>query len=271
MPFQSLFSSLQSIELYILAAALASARFIGLTFIMPLFSRTRLAGLLRNGVALALAVPAIPMIAEVLARSDIATLRLVAILFKEFLVGLVLGFVLGIPFWAAEAAGDVLDLQRGSTMASLIDPMMTHETSPTGTLLAIVMIMVFLAAGGLELTVTTLYGSYELWPVQRLIPVFSAEAAAIFLSLLTRVFIMALTLAFPLMVSLLLSDVILAFLARASPHLNIFSLSLIVKTLVFSLIFVLYATFLVSYMNRDLSFMREAQGLIESLSCRSCR
>jgi type III secretion protein T len=184
---------------------------------------------------------------------------------KEFVVGATLGLAMGVPFWAAEAAGDILDLQRGSTMGTLIDPMMTHETSATGTLLAIIMITLYLAAGGLELTLDILYDSYGLWPVDHLLPVFSKEAAPIFLDLLTRTLSMALTLVFPLIVSLLLSDLVLAFISRASPHLNIFTLSLIVKTLVFSLVLVLYAAFLLSYMNRNLGFLLEANEKIEAI------
>jgi type III secretion protein T len=110
-----------------------------------------------------------------------------------------------------------------------------------------------------------LYDSYGLWPVDHLLPVFSKEAAPIFLDLLTRTLSMALTLVFPLIVSLLLSDLVLAFISRASPHLNIFTLSLIVKTLVFSLVLVLYAAFLLSYMNRNLGFLLEANEKIEAI------
>lgn len=41
---------------------------------------------------------------------------------------------------------------------------------PAGTLLAIVMIAVYLAAGGLELSLNAVYDSYGLWPVERLMP-----------------------------------------------------------------------------------------------------
>ncbi|TIQ15480.1 MAG: EscT/YscT/HrcT family type III secretion system export apparatus protein, partial [Mesorhizobium sp.] len=56
-----------------------------------------------------------------------------------------------------------------------------------------------------------------------------------------------------------------------SPHLNVFALSLIVKTLVFSLVFVLYSAFLLFYMNRDLGFLHDAGRQIEQIGCRSCQ
>jgi type III secretion protein T len=46
---------------------------------------------------------------------------------------------------------------------------------------------------------------------------------------------------------------------------------LVVKTLVFSLVFVLYAAFLLFYMHRDLGFLHEAGRQIEAISCGGCR
>ncbi|WP_376705124.1 type III secretion system export apparatus subunit SctT [Mesorhizobium sp. ISC25] len=271
MPVEPLFASVKDLQVYLLAGAFALARVGGFMLLMPLFSRVPLSGLLRNGVALALAVPIFPMVVSKLTNSDITTTMIAAYILKEVVVGVTLGLCMGIPFWAAEAAGDILDLQRGSTMGTLIDPMMTHETSATGTLLAVIMVTIYLAAGGLQLSLTSLYESYGLWPIDSLLPVFSKDAAGIFLGLLNRIMAMALTLVFPLIISMLLSDIVLAFLARASPHLNVFALSLIVKTLVFSLVFVLYAAFLLFYMNRDLGFLHEASRQIKAIGCGECQ
>ncbi|WP_274425142.1 type III secretion system export apparatus subunit SctT [Chelativorans sp. YIM 93263] len=261
---------IQGFEYYVVAATFALARMIGLMSIMPLFTRTRLTGVLRNGAALAFAIPVIPMIAASLPQMEASAPLIILFMFKEVLIGLVLGLVLGVPFWAAEAAGDIVDLQRGSTMAGLLDPMMTQQTSPTGTLLGIVMLMIFLSAGGLELILTLHYRSYEFWPMDKLVPQFSPEAAEILLELLDRILGMAVLLMFPLIVGLLLSDVVLGFLTRASPHLNIFALSLVVKALVFSVMLVLYSSFLVHYMDANISFMRDASRYFEMIACPSC-
>jgi type III secretion protein T len=198
------FETIEGLEYYALAVAFALARMIGMMSIMPLFTRMRLTGMLRSGAAIALSVPIIPAIASMLPQMEpVPTFLLLVIMLKEVLIGLVLGLVLGIPFWAAETAGDIVDLQRGASMGVLLDPMMSHETSPTGTLLAVIMLAIFLAAGGLELVLTVQYRSYELWPLDQFAPTFSADAADLLLEVLDRVFGMALILAFPLIVGLL--------------------------------------------------------------------
>jgi type III secretion protein T len=48
-------------------------------------------------------------------------------------------------------------------------------------------------------------------------------------------------------------------LARAASHLNIFALSLTVKSLVFSVLLVIYCVFLIKYMGADLAALLDAQ------------
>jgi type III secretion protein T len=270
MHFDAIFAALRDLQGYLLAAAFALARMIGLITLFPVFSRVRLTGLLRTSVALALVVPIVPATFQALDKAEMSTLMVVLYMMKEVVVGVALAIAMGIPFWAAEAAGEILDLQRGSSMATLIDPMMTHETGATGTFLAIVMVTLYMAGGGLHLTLDALYDSYDLWPIDRLLPVFSAGSATIFLDLLTRVLTMALTLVFPLIVALLLSDILLGFMARAAPHLNVFALSLVVKTLVFALILVPYAAFLLSYMRHDMGALLDAAKQIKAIGCLDC-
>jgi type III secretion protein T len=265
MSVEGVFSSLEQVHLLVFVAALAMARMLGLMVLMALFTRVRMTGLLRNGVAVALSIPLFPLLYEIVHEAGIGPATIVALGMKEMLIGAALGFVMSIPFWAAEAAGDIVDLQRGVTMGSLIDPMMTHETSITGTLFSIIMIVVFLSLGGLSLMLDIVYKSYQIWPVEKFAPVFHADSVTLFLGLMTRIVVMALSIAFPLIVGLLLSDVLLAFVSRVAPHLNIFAMSLILKSLVFSVLLLFYAAFLLAYLKGELNFFGEVNRFLEDV------
>ncbi|MHC5232478.1 type III secretion system export apparatus subunit SctT [Brucella sp. LJL56] len=260
-----IFSALHQVHVVVFVAALAMARMVGLMILMALFTRARIAGLLRNGVAIALSIPLMPLVYKTVVDTNMGPTTMVALGMKEMFLGATLGFVMSLPFWAAEAAGDIVDLQRGVTMGSLIDPMMTHETSITGTLFSIVMIVIFLSLGGLLLMLDIVYTSYRIWPVDQFTPVFRTESVTLFLNLCTRIVTMALALAFPLIVGLLLSDILLALVSRAAPHLNIFAMSLAVKSLSFTVLLLLYAAFLLTYLKGELSFFGEINGLLEGL------
>jgi type III secretion protein T len=236
--------------------------------VMPVFTRIGATGVLRNGIALALTLPLVPATAAALGGEPLGTVKIAALLLKEFTVGIVLGFVLGVPLWAAEAAGDMLDLQRGASMATLIDPQGTEEASVTGTILALVMVALFFASGGFLITVRMLYESYGIWPAGRFVPVLGADAATQLLGLLDDVFNLGLLLVVPIIVCLLLADILLALVSRAAPTFNVFALSLAVKSLLFAVLLVLYSGFLASYMGRNLATLAGATDRLILISGR---
>ncbi len=237
---------------YVVATGFAVARVTGMIIIMPAFTRLGTTGILRGAVALALALPIVPTLVQALAGQGLTAAAIAVLLLKEMTVGVIIGLVLGVPFWAAEAAGNVLDLQRGSTSGSLIDPSAMTAEGITGTLFGLAMVALYYGTGGLQLTLRTLYDSYALWPAGRFLPTFSAAASQLFIGLLDNVITTGLMLGAPLVVCLLLADLLLALVSRAAPHLNVFALSLSVKNLVFALLLTLYCTFLIYYMGADL-------------------
>jgi type III secretion protein T len=264
----SITALLDRAPVYLFAGSLVLSRMTGLVLVLPVFTRIGLSGFLRSVVALALALPIVPLLASSLGAEHPTIITSIGLLTKEAVVGLTIGLVFGVPFWAAEAAGDILDLQRGSTGAMLVDPSAAEESSITGTLLGLVMVALYFVSGGLSVTLRAVYDSYDLWPATRFLPVFSTVAAMNFLMLLDSVVRLAVILVAPVIICLLLSDLLLALLARAASHFNIFALSLTVKSLVFSVLLVIYCAFLIRYMGSDLATLLEAQKELKILSGR---
>ncbi len=73
-------------------------------------------------------------------------MALAMLIAKEVLLGLLIGFVAAIPFWAIEASGFLIDNQRGAAMGSLFNPSLGSQTSPTGLLLTQTLITLFFAS-----------------------------------------------------------------------------------------------------------------------------
>jgi type III secretion protein T len=239
------------LETYVIAAAIGLARVTGVIVVMPAFTRLGLTGMIQAGVALALTLPLLPFIVATVPAESLGFGQMAAILFKETVVGTTIGLVLGVPIWAAEAAGEILDLQRGVTFADLLDPSAVTVNNILGTLFAITMVALFFTSGGLSLTLRAVYDSYSLWPLTSFVPIFSAESGRLLLTILDDIMGIGLMLVAPIVLAMLLSDLSLALVARAAPHMNIFVLSLTVKNFVFTLIIVLYGAFLLSYMRED--------------------
>jgi type III secretion protein T len=240
----------------ICAGSIAMARATGIVIMTPVFARLGLTGLLRTGVAFVISLPilgtALPLI------HDATPLVLLGISAKELLLGVLLGLALGVPFWAAEMAGELIDLQRGSTMAQLIDPSGSQESSVTATLLHVIMLAMFFQSGGFHLLLEIFYDSYRWWNVASPLPVLAADTPLAIVGLLDRVAHAGVIMAGPLAIAVLGTDIAMAYLARMSPRLHTFDLSLPVKSLVFATVLAFYVSFLLPSLGESLGHLHDA-------------
>ncbi len=254
--------SLVDLEQFIIAWMIALARIGGFSTVFPIYSRLGLTGLLRGAVSLALSLPLVPFIMMAMPeRGDLW--HLPPMLFKEVVVGAIIGLFLGVPIWAAEVAGEILDLQRGVTFGDISDPTSVSNNNVTGNFFALLILAIYFSSGGLNITVKALYDSYGLWPFQSFMPIFSEQSGKLLLDLLDDIFGLGFMLVIPLILSFLLIDLSLALVARAAPQINIFILSLTVKNLTFALLIVLYMVFLVGYMRESLSWLIDVGPKLE--------
>ncbi|MDF0733075.1 type III secretion system export apparatus subunit SctT [Pseudomonas entomophila] len=245
------------------SAALASARAMGVVVITPAFNRLGLTGMIRSCAAVAISVPMfVPVFSAFTSLPEHGGFWLLGLLIKEFLVGLVVGLLFGIPFWAAEVAGELIDLQRGSTMAQLVDPLSSGESGVMSTLLTVMLIALYFMSGGFILMVDGYLHSYQLWPVSDFTPLFASSALPAVLAILDQVMRIGVLMVAPLIIALLVTDLMLAYLSRMAPSLHIFDLSLPVKNLFFALLMVVYIGFLIPVM---LDQLAEFRGTVEVL------
>ena len=155
-----------------------------------------------------------------------------------------MGFGLSLIFYAVGAMGFLIDNQRGSTMASSVDPMTGAQTSPTGIFMMQVLGVYFFVSGAAFVVLLGVYESYRVFPVGAFLPDLSADGATYFLSILDRIFALALLMAAPAMIAMFLSEFGLGLVSRFAPQLNVFFLAMPVKSAVGLLLLALYIAFL---------------------------
>ena len=250
----------------LVAASVGMTRALGVILITPAFNRLGLTGMIRSAVAVTIALPAIPFIFSALpSLGPLSAFGLAALLIKELMIGAVIGVVFGIPFWAAEVAGEVVDLQRASTMGQLLDPMGSTESGVTSTLLVVTLVALFFVSGGFMIMLEGFYASYALWPVERFVPVLESRTALTMLDMLDQVMRVGVLMVAPLVIALLVADLMLAYLARMAPSLNVFSLSLAIKNLLFTFLMLLYIVFLIPLLVEELGTLGDGYRRLETL------
>jgi type III secretion protein T len=213
----------------LLIVALCSARF-GFAFaLVPLFANETIPALVRNSLILTLGWVAY-MMAPPIDPHAYGAFVWARMLLKEAATGLVIGFLFGTVLWALEAAGEIIDVKIGATIGQVIEPMTGNQVSLNGAVLGRLAHVLFAAAGGVTLLVGTILESYAIWPMTADWPNLDMRGLGIFEGEFGRLMMLAVLFAAPALVFLYVIDAGLGLLNRFAQQLNVFSLSLSIKS-----------------------------------------
>jgi type III secretion protein T len=161
--------------------------------------------------------------------------RSIALLFKEFFIGYILGFLISIPFTIVQSAGMIIDHQRGGASLMVNDPTIQNQSSPLGTLFNMVLIYIFYVIDGPFLFIDAITTSFELVPPDQMINPFFFDAISPFkdvqIGLLNKAMKIAIQLATPALLAILMTDVFLGITNRLAPQVQITFLGLPLKSL----------------------------------------
>ena len=231
----------------IVYGALGAARVVPVFVIAPFFGGRLVPAPLRVAVALAFVALVFPAIsAGAPAPSGLGPLVLAGLLAKEVVVGALLGFLAAMPFWAAEAAGRLVDDARGADGAS----------APLGDLALKLAIVIFFVVDGHLLFVRALAASYDAIPVVGLPPALAGGSLAeLAVAATAHLVLAALGLAAPALAALLLADLALGLVNRASPHVPVYVLGMPAKAVLGVLVFLLALTGMVTALRGELGLV----------------
>jgi len=251
---------------WIMAFGLTLPRLLGVLSLLPLASRQIIPGLLRACIAAALCGVMVPFIREQLDLADPSALEYMAIICKESLIGLLLGFLASIPFWAFEAVGFFIDNQRGAAIAGVFSPLSGADSSPLADLLQLAVITFFLVVGGFTLLLSMVYESYVLWPVFDWWPQFNAEMVPLLLAQLDKFMRFMLVFSAPVVLAMFLAELGLALISMFAPQLQVFFLSIPIKSGLAMWLLGLYMGALFIYVNESFLQQSELLSLFEMMT-----
>ncbi|HDL7731764.1 TPA: type III secretion system export apparatus subunit SctT [Yersinia enterocolitica] len=231
--YVSLYSTFQT---GLMTLALAWARIAPVFFFLPFLSSKLLnSGMIKNCVAVFLALGMWPFFSTYELNWEETSLG--EMILYELAIGLVLAFILSLPFLIANIIGELIDNQRGATISDTIDPANGVESSEMSVLVSHIVVMIFLTQGGMYQLAQTFAESYRLLPFAAGFSHFDSLPLGRWLNQLV---VQAIVLAAPILVSLFITEVALGLYSRFCPQLNAFSLSLTIKSAIAFMVFLLY-------------------------------
>ena len=132
-------------------------------------------------------------------------------------------------------------------MASSLDPLSGNQSSPLGSLLINTMLAVFFVTGLFLIFLESLYASYQFWPVTSFFPHLSFDTVLFMLGHFGQVVALAVLVGAPVIIVMFVSEFGLMLIGRFAPQLNIFFVSMSVKSAVSSFMLVVFIATIISF------------------------
>ncbi len=227
----------------ILATALIAARLVPVFAFVPFFGGRLVPAPIRVGIAVAFALILLPVMGDPVTAAwavDPSPVLIAVLLGKEILVGLTLGFVASLPFYAADAAGRLADVARGAQQSQILVPQTGERSTPLGDFSLQLAIVVFLLLDGHLLFLQSLATSYEA------VPILTTPSAAgwggagqVAISASAHMIAAAVGLAAPVLAATFLSDLTLGLINRVAPQVQVYFVGMPVKAVLGIFVFML--------------------------------
>ena len=224
---------------WILAAVLAMARIGGAFAICPALTESMIPGIARQAAVLGFSCIAIPFIHAGMPPGEPNLWMFSLLAFREALIGFLIGFFAAVPFWIAENVGNFIDNQRGATMGEVYSPLSGAQVSTTGIFFTQIVSTLFFVGGAVLVFLGALYSSYSLWPVFPAAPTGAANplgfslasnASEQVMGTLDSMLRVTVVISAPVIIVMFLATLGLGLVNRTAPQLNVFFLSMPVKS-----------------------------------------
>lgn len=211
------------------------ARMLPIIALSPFFGARVLPHPVKITLAISLFVIFLPQLLTVTKAPITFSPYAILLITKELFVGLVLGFIISLPFSIAQNVGILIDHQRGGASLMVNDPTIQNQSSPLGTLFNMVLIFLFFVIDGPFIFLNAIITSYDIIPPDQFLnPHFfdkTADFWGMMISIFNKVMILSMQLASPALLAILMTDVFLGIANRLAPQVQITFLGMPLKSL----------------------------------------
>ncbi|MBU8934922.1 MAG: flagellar biosynthetic protein FliR [candidate division Zixibacteria bacterium] len=199
----------------------------GLIIMAPVFSHNSVPKMVRVGLLIILAGIIVSAIKHPVIPEIFSLWQLAGLVAKEILVGFVIGLTFRFLFMGLKTGGAILGYQLGLAMVSLPDVDASGQVSIIARYWVLLATLIFLAIDGHHAVISSLVDSYRAIPVGQVS--LDISVGEMILRYSVYVFVIAIKVAAPILVTLFLVDMSLGCVSKMIPSMNIFFIGFPIK------------------------------------------
>lgn len=151
---------------------------------------------------------------------------------KEFIVGFMMAFSAYLIFSITYYVGQLIDMQIGFSMVSVLDPLTQIQVPIMGNLLYFIICIFFVRSGGLHSFIQAVFYSYDVLPIGKAVIVGNYAIYSQFVKLMMDYIVIGVRFSLPVVGSILVLDIALGLLVKASPQMNVFVVGIPIKLII---------------------------------------
>jgi len=195
-------------------------RVAGLLMTAPVIGTRTVPVRIRVVLAIALTVVLVPIIPKT-PYTDPFSANGMMISMQQVMIGVSMGFSIRVIFIVLEIAGQAIGQLMGLMLASMVDPQNGNQVPIVGQFYLLLATLLFLSVDGHLIMIKALADSFSSLPVG--LEGISRNAIWDFIVWLGSIFVTAVLIALPAIVSMLIVNLSFGVMTRAAPQLNIFA------------------------------------------------
>lgn len=217
---------------FLVAFGLALARIGTAISLAPFFGGKAVATGIKLGIAVMVAAVLMPGLQFDAATTALSPVTFTALLVKEVVIGAVIGFLAQMIFYAVQMAGAMIDAGRGMDQPGLFAPQLQGNLSVLAQLKFQVAIVVFLFMNGHLIYLRALARSFQQLPLFTFPPMSAGSSgmAEQIARMSGQVFVIAIQISGPVLITLFLVDVCFGAIGRAASQIHLHQESQPVKS-----------------------------------------
>ncbi|MET0466867.1 MAG: type III secretion system export apparatus subunit SctT [Chitinophagaceae bacterium] len=246
---------------FLLALALSLPRGLMSLRNLPIFFAQTSPMRVRMAVAIAMSLPITVLTYIQLQQRPLTMIEIVWILSKEVMVGLIIGFLISLPFWILQNIGVIIDVQRGNSNFPN-SPGNDPDSLPTGELIKRFGVLIFLEMGIMANLYTSLVDSYLVWPILNPIPPLDSMRLELIIQRFNSMMISIVLYSSPVIIVLLLVEFGFGLLSIYAPQIQVTSATPAIKSLVALFILMLGIHTLTYVMGHEFNMIKDIMKVI---------
>jgi flagellar biosynthetic protein FliR len=212
----------------IAAFLLIFARIGGCCITAPVLSSARVPPQIRAAFSVILATVLLPVVAPQGIAPGTSLPMYGALVAREVLVGVTLGYVANLIFTVVQMAGEAQDTQAGYGFVGVVDPTFSHQGAVLGQFQMVMLWVMFFIINGHHALISALAESF--WAVPLTQGGMQDGLATHMAGQVTMLMLAAIRFGAPIIAAVLLTDLALGILQRSAPQLNLIAVGFQVKT-----------------------------------------